>query len=241
MTMPGLKCSFSTNFIVVPTIVSHHKKLELHYFHMLYFIWPKVNLITDETSTKLSWIWNPQSLKFSLSFMEWRKDYVIKDAKKGKCIKYILIYIWRAFSLVQSLSHVQLFVTPWTAAHQSSLSITNSQSLLKLMSMDSVMPSNYLIPCCPLLLLPSLFPIFRVFSSESVLCIRWPKYWSFKFSISPSSEYSGLISFRTDWFDQSKGLSRVFSNTTVQKHQFFSAQLSSQSNSHIHTWPQEKP
>ena len=130
--------------------------------------------------------------------MEWRKDYVIKDAKKGKCIKYILIYIWRAFSLVQSLSHVQLFVTPWTAAHQSSLSITNSQSLLKLMSMDSVMPSNYLILCCPLLLLPSLFPIFRVFSSESVLCIRWPKYWSFKFSISPSSEYSGLISFRTD-------------------------------------------
>ena len=130
---------------------------------MLYFIWPKINLITDETSTKLSWIWNPHSLKFSLSFMEWRRDYVIKDAMKRKCIKYISIYIWRAFSLVQSLSRVQLFVTPWTAALQSSLSITNSQSLLKLMSMDSVMPSNHLILCHPLLLLPSIFPSIRVF------------------------------------------------------------------------------
>ena len=238
--MPGLKCSFSTNFIVVPTVVSHHKKLEIH-FHMLYFIWPKINLITDETSTKLSWIWNPHSLKFSLSFMEWRRDYVIKDAMKGECIKYISIYIWRAFSLVQSLSCVQLFVTLWTAVCQSSLSITNSQNLLKLMSMDLVMPSNHLILCCLLLLLPSFFPIIRVFSSESVLCIRWPKYWSFSFSISPSNEYSGLISFRIDWFDQSKGLSRVFSNTTVQKYQFFGAQLSSQSNFHIHTWPLEKP
>ena len=217
--MPGLKCSFSTNFIVVPTVVSHHKKLEIH-FHMLYFIWPKINLITDETSTKLSWIWNPHSLKFSLSFMEWRRDYVIKDAMKGECIKYISIYIWRAFSLVQSLSCVQLFVTLWTAVCQSSLSITNSQNLLKLMSMDLVMPSNHLILCCLLLLLPSFFPIIRVFSSESVLCIRWPKYWSFSFSISPSNEYSGLISFRTDgWISLlSKGLSRVFSNTTVQKH-----------------------
>ena len=198
--MPGLKCSFSTNFIVVPTVVSHHKKLEIH-FHMLYFIWPKINLITDETSTKLSWIWNPHSLKFSLSFMEWRRDYVIKDAMKGECIKYISIYIWRAFSLVQSLSCVQLFVTLWTAVCQSSLSITNSQNLLKLMSMDLVMPSNHLILCCLLLLLPSFFPIIRVFSSESVLCIRWPKYWSFSFSISPSNEYSGLISFRIDWMD----------------------------------------
>ena len=100
------------------------------------------------------------------------------------------------------------------------------QSLFKLMSMDSVMPSNHLILCCPFLLLPSLFPIIRVFSSESVLCTRWPKYWSFSFSISPSNEYSGLISFRIDLYDQSKGLSRVFSNTTVQKHQFFGAQLS---------------
>ena len=102
---------------------------------------------------------------------------------------------------MQSLSHVQLFVTPWTAAHQAFLSITNSQSLLKLMSIESVMPSNYLILCRPLLLLPSIFPSIRVFSNESVLPIRWPKYWSFSFSISPSNEYSGLISFRIDWLD----------------------------------------
>jgi len=92
-------------------------------------------------------------------------------------------------------------VTPWTAAHQASLSITKSQSLLKLMSIESVMPSNHLVLCCPLLLLPSIFPSIRVFSNESVLHIRWPKYWSFSFSISPSNEYSGLISFRMDWLD----------------------------------------
>ena len=102
---------------------------------------------------------------------------------------------------VQSLSHVQLFVTPWTAAGQASLSITNFWSLLKLMSIGSVMPSNHLILCYPLLLLPSIFPSIRVFSNESVLCIRWPKYWSFNFSIRPSNEYSGLISFRMDWID----------------------------------------
>ena len=102
---------------------------------------------------------------------------------------------------VQSLSHVQLFATPWNAAHQASLSITNLQSLLKLMSIELAMPSNHLIPRCPLLLLPSIFPSIRVFSDESALRIRWPKYWSFNFSISPSSEYSGLISFRIDWFD----------------------------------------
>ena len=129
---------------------------------------------------------------------------------------------------VQLLSRVGLFVTPWTAAHQASLSITSFQSLLKLMSIGSVMPSNHLILCCPLLLLPSIFPSIRVFSNDSVLHIRWPKYWSFSFSISPSNEYSGLISFRMDWLDilQSKGLSRVFSNTTVQKHQLFGPQLS---------------
>ena len=99
------------------------------------------------------------------------------------------------------LSRVRLFATPWTAAHQASLSITNSWNLLKLMSIKSVMPSNHLILCHPLLFLPSVFPSIRVFSNESVLCIRWPKYWSFSFSISPSNEYSGLISFRIDWFD----------------------------------------
>ena len=105
------------------------------------------------------------------------------------------------FSSVQSLNHVQIFVTPWTAACQPSLSITNSRSLLKLMSTESVMPSNHLILCHSLLLLPSIIPSIRVFSNELVLHIRWPKYWSFSFSISPSNKYSGLISFRIDWFD----------------------------------------
>ena len=102
---------------------------------------------------------------------------------------------------VQSLSCVRLFATPWTAACQASLSITNSQSLLKLMSIELVMPSNHLILCHPLLLPPSIFPSIRVFSNESVLCIRWPKYWSFSSNISPSNEHSGLISFRVDWCD----------------------------------------
>ena len=102
---------------------------------------------------------------------------------------------------VQSLSHVGLFATSWTAAHQASLSITNSRSLLKLMSIESVMPSNHLILCHPLLLPPSIFPSIRVFCNESVLCIRWPKDWSFSYSISPSNEYAGLISFRIDWLN----------------------------------------
>ena len=105
------------------------------------------------------------------------------------------------FSSVQLLSRARLFATPWTAAHQASLSNTNSWNLLKLMSIKLVMPSNHLILCCPLLLLPSIFSIIRVFSNESVLCIRWPKYWSFSFSISPSNEYSGLISFRMGLLD----------------------------------------
>ena len=105
------------------------------------------------------------------------------------------------FSLLQWLSRVRLFATPWTAAHQASLSITNSQSLLKLMSIESVMQSNHLILCPSLLLLPSIFPSIKVFSNESVLHIRWPKDWSFSFSITPSNEYSGLISFQMDWLD----------------------------------------
>ena len=103
--------------------------------------------------------------------------------------------------LVQLFSHIRLFATPWTAALQAPLTITNSWSLLKLMSIVSVMPANHLILCHPLLLLPSIFPSIRVFSNESVLCIRWPKYWTFSFSISPSNEYSGLISFKMDWVD----------------------------------------
>ena len=110
-------------------------------------------------------------------------------------------YLISSLGSVQSLSCVQLFATPWTAACQASLSITSSQSLLKLMSIESVMPSNHLILCCPLLLLPSIFPSIKVFSKDSGLHIRWPKYWSFSFNISPSNEYSGLISFSIDWLD----------------------------------------
>ena len=121
--------------------------------------------------------------------------------------------------VVHSLSHVQLFASPWTAKCQASLSFTILLSLLKLMSIESVMPYNHLVLCCPLLL-PSIFPSIRVFSNQWSLRIRWPKYWSF--SVRPSNEYSGLISSRIDWFDilQFKGLSRIFSDTTVQKHQF---------------------
>ena len=131
------------------------------------------------------------------------------------------------FTSVQSLSRVWLFATPWTAASQASLSITNSLSLPKLMPIESVMPSNHLILCRLLLLLPSIFPSIRVFSNESALCIWWAKYWSFSFNISASNEHPGLIYFRMDWLIslQPRGLSRVF-NITVQKHQFFGAQLS---------------
>ena len=122
-------------------------------------------------------------------------------------------------------------------APQASLSFTISWSLLRLTSIESVMPSNHLILCCPLLLLSSVFPSIRVFSNESDLQIRWPKYWSFIFSISPSTEYSGLISFKIDWFDLPavQGTHKSLLSTTVQKHQFFGAQPFSQSNSHIHT------
>ena len=136
-------------------------------------------------------------------------------------------------SSVQSLSCVRLFATPWTAKCQDSLSITNSRSLVKLLSIDSVMPSNHLILCYPLLLLPSIFPGTGVFFNDSLCRIRWPQYWSFSFNISPSNDYSGLISFRIDWL-QSKGLSRVFLNPIVQKHQFFGTHLSLWSSTHIH-------
>ena len=144
------------------------------------------------------------------------------------CIIANIVRVFCVPSSVQLLSHIWLFVTPWTAARQSSLSITNSQRLVKLMSIEPVMPSNHLILCHPLLLLPSTFPSVGVFSNESALHIGRPKYWSFSFSISPSNDIQ-------DWFPlglialtslQSKGLSKVFTNTTVQKYQFFSAQLS---------------
>ena len=135
-------------------------------------------------------------------------------------------------------------MTPWTVAgHQASLSITNFRSSSELMPIESVMPSNHLMLCHPLLLMSSIFPSIRVFSNESTLHIRWPKYCSFSFNISPSNEHSGLISFRMDWLDllAVQGISRVFSNTTVQKHQFLSTQLSLWSKSHIHTGLLEKP
>ena len=142
--------------------------------------------------------------------------YIVPSTSSHSFFSSVRFFLSHYSSSVQ-FSHVQLFATPWTATCQASLCIPNSQSLLKLMSIESVMPSNHLILCHPLLLPPSIILSFRVFSNESVLCIRWPKYWSFSFSISPSNEYSRLISFRMDWLDllESKGLSRVFSNSTV--------------------------
>ena len=141
------------------------------------------------------------------------------------------------FSSVQSLSRVQLPATPGITACQASLSITNSRSSLRLTSIESVMPSSHLLLCRPFLLLPPIPPSIRVFSNESTLRMRWPKYWSFSFSISPSKEIPGLIFFRMDWLDllEVQGTLKSLLNTTVQKHQFFSAQPSSQSNSHIYT------
>ena len=140
----------------------------------------------------------------------------------------LFFYFSYTYSVQLSRSIVSDSATPWTEARQASLSIINSWSWCKFMSIESVMPSNHLTLCCPLLLPPSIFPSIRVFSNESVIPIRWPKYWSFYFSISPSSEYQGWFPLGlTSWISlQSKGLSRVFSNTTVQEHQFFSAQLS---------------
>ena len=144
------------------------------------------------------------------------------------------------FSWVQSLSRVQLFATPWTVACHASLSITKSQSLLKLISVVLVMPSNHLILCRPLLFTPSIVPSTRVFSNESVLCIRWPKYWSL--SISPCKSIQGWFILGLICLNSlpSKGLSRAFYSTTIQKYQFFSAQLSFLSNSHIYIWLPEK-
>ena len=136
---------------------------------------------------------------------------------------------------------VQLFAIPWTAARQASLSFTISQSLLRLMSIELVIPSSHLILCCPLLLLPSIFP--SIWEMSQLICIRWPKYWSFSFSLSPSKEYSGLISFRIDWLDllAVQGTLKLLPNTTVWKYQFFGAQPYLWPNSHIHTWLLEKP
>ena len=147
------------------------------------------------------------------------------------------------FSSVQSLSRVQIFATPWTTAGQVSLSITNTRSLPKLMSIESVMPSSHLILCRPLLLLPPVPSSIRVFSSESTLHMRWPKYWSFSFSISPSNEHPERISFRMDLLDllAVQGTLKSLLQHHSSKASILGAQLSSQSNSHIHSWPLEKP
>ena len=156
----------------------------------------------------------------------------------SEAIASFTMYLIRS---VQSLSHVQLFATPWTAVHQASLSITNSRSLLKLISIESVMPSYHLNLCCPLLFPPSIFLSIRVFSNESALCIRWPKYWSFSFSISPSNENSGLISFRMDWLDLLAVQGTLKSLLQHHSSKASILRLSLQSNCYIHTWLLEKP
>ena len=165
--------------------------------------------------------------------MQTFKLQTLKDANVPICQALYASYCMSG--VVQLLSHVRLFTTPWTAACQASLSFTISQTLLKHMSIGLVMSSNHFILCRPLHLLPSIFPSIRVFPNELALRIRWPKYWSFSFSISPSNDYSGFISFRIGLISlKSKRLSRVFSNTSVQNHQFFGPQLFLWSNSHIH-------
>ena len=177
-----------------------------------------------------------------------RRLYVyLVDHSVDKCASFLsearLVYACPVFIIVvQSLTHVQLCVTSWTAPCQAPLSSTISESLLKSVSIETVMLSNNLILWGSLLLLPWIFATFRVFSSESSLCVRWPNHWSFSFSISPPNEYSGWISFRIDWFDllAVQG-TLVFSSTTIQKHQFFGAQPLLWSNSHICIWLLVKP
>ena len=170
----------------------------------------------------------------------WEQDICTCDLCVGRRLAWpwcTFEHIWE-LSSVQLLSHVWLFVTPWPAACQASLSITNSRSSPKPMSIESVMPSYHLILCHPLLLLPSIFPSIRVFTNESFLCIRWPKYWSFSFSIRSSNEYSGLTSFRIDWFDlfAVQGILKSLLQDH-RKYQFFGTQPSLWSNSHtIHDY-----
>ena len=188
-------------------------------------------------------LWQTEPMKMQRQHLANKGPY-----SQSYCFSSSHVWMWELdrkvvqFSSVQSLSRVRLFATPWIAALQAFLSITNPQSWPKLMSIELVMPSTHLILCRPLLLLPSIFSSIRVFSNESVLPIRWPNYWSFSFSISPSNEYLWLISFRMDWFDLLAVQGTLKSpNTTLQKHQFFSVQPSLWSNSHMHTWLQEKP
>ena len=155
---------------------------------------------------------------------------------RGYCVHLIAaLELWFIYQDSQLLSHVWCFVTPWTAACQATLSISSSQSLLKLRSIESVMPTDHLILCCLHLLPPSIFPSIRVFSNDSLLCIGWPKYLRCSWNISPSNEYSGLIYFRIDWFDLQGSPKSLFQHHSSWR-QFFRAQPSLWSNSHIHTW-----
>ena len=215
----------------------HNLRKDLAYVHIKSALSPKAlsthSLHRDasiyDTSSRL------EQITVSLEFIQAKK---VKENNKAQELlsvetvreKPLKIHNSGQLSSVQSLSRVQLFAASWTAACQAFLSITNSQSLLKLMPIESVIPSNHLILCHPLLLLPSVFPSSRVFSNESALHIWWTKYWRFSFSISPSNEYSGLISFRMDWLDllAVQGTLKTLLQHHFQKHQFFGAQLSLQ-------------
>ena len=178
----------------------------------------------------------PYSLQHSLHQTEACMDKPMADSR------WCLVEI-NTMMLLFRLPVMSNSVTPWTAARQASLSLTISRSLPKFMSIASVIPSSHLILWYPLLLLPSIFPSIRNFPNQLTVCIRWPKYWSFSFSISSSNEYSGLISLNIDWFDLPavQGLSGVFSRTTAQKHQFSGFLPSFWSSSHNHTWPLGRP
>ena len=207
-------------------------------------MWDLNFLTRNGTHSPCTGEWSFKHYTASKSLLTLAAEAVVMILKKKKRAAWqVLPYLQFQFSSVQSLSRVWLFAIPWTAARQASLSIINSWSLLKLMSIESVKTFNHLILCHPLLLLPSTFPSIRVFSNESALHITWPNYWSFSSSISPSNEHPGLISFRMDWLDLlavQGTLKRVFSNTTVQSTN--SSVLSfPYSPTLIHTWLLEKP
>ena len=210
-----LLLAWTLYFTLFLTFLKLTSLFPIQFFKKSYFFWPCTYRFTHQGS-------NPWPLEWKRSLNHWSTWEVLVFYFKNAvfqqyevvfslctCVNFFLclcrihgpINASFVFSSVQCLSRVRLFVTPWTAARQASLSIANSGSLLKLMSIEWVMPSNYLILCHPLFLLPSIFPSIRVFSNESVLCIKWPKDWSSSFSISPSNEYSGIISFRMNWFD----------------------------------------
>ena len=236
---------------VTVTVISEPKKIVCLCFHFfpIYLPWSDGTRCHDLSFLKhwiLSQVFDSLTLMerlFSVSSLFPIKVVSSAYLKLFVFLLAILIPACDSFSSVQSLSHVLLFATPWIATRQASLSITNSGSSLKLTSIESVMPSSHLILRRALLLLPPIPPSIRVSSNESTLCMRWPKYWSFSFGIIPSKEHPGLISLRMDWLDllAVQGTLKSLLQHHSSKHQFFGAQISSQSNFHIHTWPLEKP